>query len=103
NPFFYGTRLTYLAACRWARAAVGAAPVAPDVARKAAMFVDFVLDALARTNFLPSNPAALKRAFDTAGGSVVAGARQFLDDVRNNGGGPRRGPTRRFQAGGRTP
>ena len=42
NPFFYGTRLTYLAACRWAREAVGAAPVAPDVARKAGMFVDLI-------------------------------------------------------------
>src|SRR6478736_4034771 len=51
NPFFYGTRLTYLAACRWAREAVGAAPVAPDVARKAGMFVDFILDALSPTNF----------------------------------------------------
>ena len=52
------------------------------MARKAGMFVDFMLDALAPTNFLPTNPAALKRAFDTGGGSLVAGARQFLDDVR---------------------
>jgi len=99
NPFFYGTRLTYLAACRWAREAVGAAPVAPDVARKAGMFVDFILDALSPTNFLPSNPAALKRAFDTGGGSLVAGARQFLDDVRNNGGRPRQVDTSSFEVG----
>ncbi|HKQ41764.1 MAG TPA: alpha/beta fold hydrolase [Pseudonocardia sp.] len=99
NPFFYGTRLTYLAACRWAREAVGAAPVAPDVARKAGMFVDFILDALSPTNFLPSNPAALKRAFDTGGGSLVAGARQFLDDVRNNGGRPRQVDASGFEVG----
>ena len=73
--------------------------MAPDVARKAGMFVDFMLDALAPTNFLPSNPAALKRAFDTGGGSLVAGARQFLDDVRNNGGRPRQVDTSGFEVG----
>src|SRR5206468_12852493 len=32
--------------------------------------------------------AALKRAFDTAGASLVRGARQFMHDVRHNGGMP---------------
>ena len=43
---------------------------------------------LAPTNTLPGNPAALKRAFDTAGGSLVRGLRQFAHDVRHNGGMP---------------
>jgi len=38
----------------------------------------FLLDALAPTNFLFTNPAALKRAFETGGASVAAGARNFL-------------------------
>ena len=99
NPLFYGTRLTYLAACRWARDVVATAPVAPDVARKASMFVDLLLDALAPTNFLPSNPAALKHAFDTGGASLVAGGRQFLDDVRTNGGRPRQVDASGFEVG----
>ncbi len=99
NPLFYGTRLTYLAACKWARDVIAAAPVAPDVGRKAGMFVDLMLDALAPTNFLPSNPAALKRAFDTGGSSLVAGARQFLDDARTNGGRPRQVDTSGFEVG----
>ncbi len=99
NPLFYGTRLTYLAACRCARDVVAAAPVSHDVARKAGMAVDLMLDALAPTNFLPSNPAALKRAFETGGASLVAGARQFLDDLRNNGGRPRQVDTSQFEVG----
>lgn len=99
NPLFYGTRLTYLAACRWARDVIGSAAVDEEVAVKARMFVDLMLDALAPTNFLASNPAALKRAFDTGGASLVAGARQFLDDVRNNGGRPRQVDTSGFEVG----
>ena len=47
--------------------------VGPDSARKAAMAVELMLDAVAPTNFLPTNPAALKRAFDTGGASLVKG------------------------------
>ncbi len=99
NPLFYGTRLTYLAACRWAREVVGSAQVDEEVGVKARMAVDLMLDALAPTNFLPSNPAALKRAFDTGGASLVAGMRQFLDDLRNNGGRPRQVDTSGFEVG----
>jgi polyhydroxyalkanoate synthase subunit PhaC len=37
---------------------------------------------------LPGNPAAIKRAFDTAGTSVVHGLRNFVHDVRHNRGMP---------------
>jgi polyhydroxyalkanoate synthase len=47
-----------------------------------------LVSALAPTNTLPTNPAALKRAFDTGGASVVRGARQFAHDLRHNGGMP---------------
>jgi polyhydroxyalkanoate synthase len=99
NPLFYGTRLTYLAACRWAREVVGSAQVDEEAGVKARMAVDLMLDALAPTNFLPSNPAALKRAFDTGGASIVAGMRQFLDDLRNNGGKPTQVDTSGFEVG----
>ena len=53
------------------------------------MATDLLLDALAPTNFLPTNPAALKRAFDTAGASLVQGRPHFVDDLVNNEGRPR--------------
>src|SRR5260221_14477577 len=58
---------------------------------KAELAIHFALDVLAPTNFLLTNPAALKRAFETGGMSVLAGARNFLDDLVNNGGGPLQG------------
>ena len=58
-----------------------------------------MLDALAPTNFLLTNPAALKRAFETGGASVVRGARNFLDDLLTNGGMPRQVDTRPFELG----
>src|SRR5688572_26305530 len=52
----------------------------------------FVLNAMASamapTNTLLGNPAALKRAFDTGGGSLVRGARNVLTDLVRNGGMP---------------
>ena len=52
----------------------------------------FVLNALssalAPTNTLLGNPAALKRAFDTGGRSLARGMRHWLGDVRRNGGMP---------------
>jgi polyhydroxyalkanoate synthase len=52
----------------------------------------FVLNAftsaLAPTNTLLGNPAAVKRAFDTAGVSVLRGMGHMLHDLRHNGGLP---------------
>jgi polyhydroxyalkanoate synthase len=99
NPLFYGVRLAYLASGRFFRDVVAASNLDPDAARKAAMFVDLMLDAVAPTNFLPTNPAALKRAFDTGGASLVKGAQQFLDDLVNNEGRPRQVDASGFEVG----
>ena len=55
---------------------------------KAGLAASFLLDALSPTNFLLTNPAALKRAFDTGGGSLLAGTRNFLGDLAQNKGRP---------------
>ncbi len=72
-------------------------PLEADAGRKAVMALDLLLDALAPTNFLPTNPAALKRAFDTGGASLVKGARTFVDDLVNNEGKPRQVDTQRVR------
>jgi polyhydroxyalkanoate synthase subunit PhaC len=99
NPWFYGVRLSYLAACRAARDVVAGAGLDDQTARKAAAATELMLDALAPTNFLPTNPAALKRAFDTAGISLARGARNFADDLRSNEGRPRQVDTSPFEVG----
>jgi polyhydroxyalkanoate synthase len=58
-----------------------------DVER-ARFAVSALTSGLSPTNQLPTNPAALKRVFDTAGASLARGARQFAHDVRHNGGLP---------------
>ena len=61
-----------------------------DVTRaQAARFAAAVLTgALAPTNYLLANPAAVKEAFDTAGLSLARGLRNYASDLRHNGGMP---------------
>ena len=99
NPAFYSIRMAYLAAAKAAREVVGAAPMSPDESRKAMMMLDLIVDALAPTNFLPTNPAALQKAFDTAGASLLKGARNFVGDVVSNGGKPRQVDRSGFEVG----
>ncbi len=40
------------------------------------------LDAMSPTSFLPTNPAALRKAWETGGGSVADGLRNLLEDLR---------------------
>jgi polyhydroxyalkanoate synthase len=89
NPVFYGIRLAYLALRQFSEQVVESAALEPETQAKANMALSLLADALAPTNFLPSNPAALKRAFETGGMSVLRGVRNFIDDMVNNGGRPR--------------
>jgi polyhydroxyalkanoate synthase len=99
NPAYYSIRMAYLAAAKAAREVVGSAQMSPDESRKAMMMLDLIVDALAPTNFLPTNPAALQKAFDTAGASLIKGARNFVGDVINNGGKPRQVDRSGFEVG----
>ena len=55
---------------------------------KARFAANFLVDALAPTNTLAGNPAAIRKAFDTGGLSIVKGLRNMADDLRHNGGWP---------------
>jgi polyhydroxyalkanoate synthase subunit PhaC len=56
-------------------------------------------DALAPANFFWTNPAAIKRCFDTAGGSVVKGAANMTRDLVRNHGMPSMVDRRPFKVG----
>ena len=68
-------------------------------AERARFVANIVASAVAPTNFLPTNPAALKRAFDTGGRSLVRGAGHWWHDVRTNGGMPAQTDRSAFQVG----
>ncbi len=99
NPAFFAVGQAYLAAAQLADDLLAAGRGDPVTDAKARLASDLMLAALAPTNYLATNPAALKRAFDTGGASLVAGARNFLDDLRNNNGMPRQVDTRPFELG----
>jgi polyhydroxyalkanoate synthase subunit PhaC len=99
NPAFFAIRQAHLATSRLASDLLEAGSGNATDDAKAALATGFLLDALAPTNFLLTNPAALKRAFETAGTSVVAGASHFVDDLLNNNGRPRQVDTRPFRVG----
>ena len=58
-----------------------------------------LVSALAPTNTVWSNPAALKHAFDTGGASLVRGFQNWLDDLRHNGGMPAQTNRDEFKVG----
>jgi polyhydroxyalkanoate synthase len=61
--------------------------------------VTLLTEALSPTNTLLGNPAALKRAFDTAGRSLLDGLRNYLGDLINNGAMPSQVDKRPFEVG----
>jgi len=66
---------------------------------RARFMLSLLFDAAAPSN-LPLNPAAVKRFIDTGGASAVTGFRQFLADVRRNGGLPSQVDRDGFVVGG---
>jgi poly[(R)-3-hydroxyalkanoate] polymerase subunit PhaC len=87
NPAFRMIQQSYLASAQALDRVVAAMPERSSGTRaeQARFAASIVASAAAPTNFLMSNPAALKRAFDTGGMSLARGARNFARDVRHNG------------------
>jgi len=66
--------------------------------RRAAFWCRQWLDAVAPTNYLWTNPVALRRALESGGGSLAAGYRNFLADLQ--AGSPRMTDPADFRVGG---
>ena len=87
NGFYKRLGQSYLALCKCAKRVVN--DDADWRTRERAKFaLEVTTSALAPTNTLLGNPAALKKAFDTNGKSLVRGMKNFASDVRHNGGMP---------------
>jgi polyhydroxyalkanoate synthase len=90
---------SYLATCEFAD------QVLDDLGRNgrptvAARFLLNVLEsAVAPTNTLLGNPAAVKHAYETGGKSLLRGTRNFVDDLRHNGGMPSMVDRKAYQVG----
>jgi polyhydroxyalkanoate synthase len=66
---------------------------------KARFAVTLLTSAVAPTNFLPGNPAAIKRTFETGGRNLARGLRNWAGDLRHNGGMPSMADPEALQVG----
>jgi len=99
NPAYWYLRQLHLLRDRFVGQVIEAAPIDEGTRTKAALAAGIVSDALAPTNTLLGNPAALERAFQTGGRSLVAGARNALSDLAQNDGWPSQVDRRPFTVG----
>ncbi|MGH8973119.1 MAG: alpha/beta fold hydrolase [Acidimicrobiia bacterium] len=99
NPIYRRVAQGYLAATGVAGDTVGRLGLDPKSEERAQFLVGQLADALAPTNTLAGNPAALRKARATRGTSVVAGARNLAGDVLRNGGMPTTVDSRPFVVG----
>ncbi|MBV8634940.1 MAG: class I poly(R)-hydroxyalkanoic acid synthase, partial [Burkholderiaceae bacterium] len=57
-----------------------------QTARKVAFYTRQFVDAMSPTNFLDTNPTALKATLDSGGENLIAGFRHMIEDMERNGG-----------------
>jgi polyhydroxyalkanoate synthase subunit PhaC len=104
NPFYLGLMQAYLA---WRSAmhdlvGLSTETIAGEdwkLPAQERFAVTLLTEAMAPTNTLLGNPAALKRAFDTAGRSLLEGFRNYVNDLLTNGGMPSQVDKRPFAVG----
>ena len=99
NPVYFWLEQQYLLAGQLVSELLDAAHLKGTTEVKARLAAQIMVDALAPTNTLPGNPAALRRAFDTGGKSLARGVQNLVHDVRHNGGWPSQVDNSGFEVG----
>jgi polyhydroxyalkanoate synthase len=99
NPLYRRLMQAYLVECAALERLVEVVDLDRKSRERARFAITLLTQSLAPTNTLLGNPAALKRAWQTRGQSLAAGARNALHDLRHNGGMPSMVDTRPFSVG----
>jgi polyhydroxyalkanoate synthase len=87
NPVFDAMKQSYLVTSTWLNELVSSVEgVDPMTKRRAEFFTRQLTDAFSPSNYLLSNPVALKAMTETQGESLVKGAEQFANDLMRGGG-----------------
>ena len=87
NPVFDVIKQSYLITSDWMNGLVARAEdIDPMTRRRVEFFTRMLTDALSPSNFLASNPEALKEALSTRGESLVRGMENFAGDLARGGG-----------------
>ena len=87
NPMFDMMKQSYLLTSNWLNGLVAEVEdVDPMTKRRVEFFTKMLTDAFSPSNFLISNPAALREAMQSQGESLVKGAQNFAADLARGGG-----------------
>jgi polyhydroxyalkanoate synthase len=87
NPVFDVIKQSYLLTANWMNGLVAeVSDVDPMVKRRVEFFMKMLTDAFSPSNFLASNPAALREVMATGGESLVRGMDNFAADLERGGG-----------------
>lgn len=82
HPFFRLLKQSYLALSKHLLEEAERQAIDPAERQRLVFHLRQFLDTMSPTSFLPTNPAALRKAWETGGGSVTDGLRNLLDDLR---------------------
>src|SRR5262245_38190736 len=99
NPFYRILLQSYLAWRDSLNSFVNRAGFDATNTARARFVLSLLTEAVAPTNFLPGNPAALKKMMETGGGSLVRGLQNLLQDIATNGGMPSQVDKSAFRVG----
>ncbi|WP_372571005.1 class I poly(R)-hydroxyalkanoic acid synthase [Ruegeria jejuensis] len=87
NPYFRLVKQQYLTTTKTIEAAVSAAEDADVIQnRRLNYFAQQIIDLMAPTNFLATNPDALEKAVETEGESLIRGLENLVSDLEANDG-----------------
>jgi len=100
NPLFQTWMQGYLLWSKSIDAMAGAMGMDELAIKRNRFFANLVTDALAPTNTMLGNPAALKKFVETGGQSTLDGLQNFLKDMVDNGGMPAQVDKSAFTVGG---
>ncbi len=99
NPFYHVYLQTYLTWQQSLNAFINDADLDKKDADRARFVLSLFTEAVAPTNSLLGNPAAMKKMYETGGVSLVKGLTHMLGDLANNGGLPSQVDMKAFQVG----
>jgi polyhydroxyalkanoate synthase subunit PhaC len=99
NPAYFLLAQQYLLFGQLVAELLDTAGVSGTREAKARFAARFLVDALAPTNTLAGNPAAIRKAFDTGGKSIGRGLKNMVHDLRHNGGWPSQVDSSGFEVG----
>ncbi|MGH2502165.1 MAG: alpha/beta fold hydrolase [Ktedonobacterales bacterium] len=99
NPLYKAALQTYLLWRKSLNSFVDSAQLPKKDADRARFALSLVTEAVAPTNTLLGNPAAMRQFFETGGASAVRGVTHMIEDLAQNGGMPSQVDMAAFEVG----